>query len=74
VIDGMFMAVNYGFDKVRFIAPVKVDSRIRCHAKLLAAVEKNPGQFMLTYGVDVEIEGSDKPAFKAEWVCMQMVK
>jgi len=74
VIDGVYMGVNYGFDKVRFIAPVKVDSRIRCHAKLIAAVEKNPGQFMLTNEVIVEIEGSDKPALKAEWIGMQMVK
>jgi len=74
VIDGVYMGVNYGFDKVRFIAPVKVDSRIRCHAKLIAAVEKNPGQFMLTTEVEVEIEGGDKPALKAEWIGMQMVK
>ncbi|BFM18107.1 MaoC family dehydratase [Maricurvus nonylphenolicus] len=74
VIEGVYMGVNYGFDKVRFIAPVKVGSRIRCHAKLIAAVEKNPGQFMLTNEVEVEIEGSDKPALKAEWIGMQMVK
>ncbi|BFM17973.1 MaoC family dehydratase [Maricurvus nonylphenolicus] len=74
IVDGCYMGVNYGFDKVRFIAPVKVDSRIRCHAKLIAAVEKNPGQFMLTTEVEIEIEGGDKPALKAEWISMQMVK
>jgi acyl dehydratase len=74
VVEGCYMGVNYGFDKVRFIAPVKVNSRIRCHAKVLAAVEKNPGQFMITTEVEVEIEGSDKPALKAEWIGMQMVK
>ena len=73
VVDGCYMGVNYGFDKVRFIAPVKVDSRIRCHARLLAVVEKSPGQFMLTTEVEVEIEGVDKPALKAEWIGMQMV-
>jgi len=73
VVEGVYMGVNYGFDKVRFIAPVKVDSRIRCHAKVLAAVEKNPGQFMITTEVIVEIEGGDKPALKAEWIGMQMV-
>jgi acyl dehydratase len=68
------MGVNYGFDKVRFINPVKVDSKIRGTAKLVEAVEKKPGQFMLKTEVAVEIEGSDKPALKAEWITMQMVK
>jgi len=72
-VEGVYMGVNYGFDKVRFINPVKVDSRIRCHAKVIAAVEKNPGQFMITTEVVVEIEGVDKPALKAEWIGMQMV-
>lgn len=74
MIDGVYMGVNYGFDKVRFIAPVAVNSKIRASAKLIEAVEKKPGQFMLTTEVTVEIEGSDKPALKAEWITMQMVK
>ena len=74
VLEGVYMGVNYGFDKVRFISPVKVDSRIRCHAKVIDAVEKKPGQFMITTSVEVEIEGSDKPALKADWIGMQMVK
>lgn len=74
VIDGCFMGVNYGFNKVRFIAPVPVNSRIRCHAKIAHVVEKNPGQFMITTEVEVEIEGGEKPALKAEWIGMQMVK
>ncbi len=74
VINGVYMGVNYGFDKVRFISPVKVDSKIRGTATLVEAVEKKPGQFMLTTEVAVEIEGSDKPALKAQWITMQMVK
>jgi acyl dehydratase len=74
MIDGVYMGVNYGFDKVRFIAPVKVNSKIRGIATLVDAVEKKPGQFMLTTDVVVEIEGSDKPALKATWISMQMVK
>lgn len=73
-IDGCYMCINYGFNRVRFIAPVPVDSRIRCHAKIVDVVEKNPGQFMTTTEVEVEIEGGDKPALKAEWIGMQMVK
>jgi acyl dehydratase len=74
MIDGVYMGVNYGFDKVRFISPVKVNSKIRGIATLVDAVEKKPGQFMLTTDVVVEIEGSDKPALKATWISMQMVK
>ncbi len=74
LIDGVYMGVNYGFDKVRFISPVKVNSKIRGTATLVEAVEKKPGQFMLTTEVAVEIEGSDKPALKAQWITMQMVK
>lgn len=71
-VEGMVMAINYGFDKVRFIAPVKVDSRVRANARLLDVTEKNPGQFMLKTEVTVEIEGEVKPALVAEWLTMQM--
>lgn len=74
MIQGVYMGVNYGFDKVRFISPVKVNSKIRGTAKLIEAVEKKPGQFMLTTEVTVEIEGSERPALKALWITMQMVK
>jgi len=74
LINGTYMGVNYGFDKVRFISPVKVNSKIRGTATLVEAVEKKPGQFMLKTEVAIEIEGSDKPALKAEWLTMQMVK
>jgi acyl dehydratase len=73
-IEGAYMGVNYGFDKVRFISPVAVNSKIRANAKLVEATEKKPGQFMLKTEVEVEIEGSDKPALKSEWLTMQMVK
>ncbi|WP_066960031.1 MaoC family dehydratase [Microbulbifer sp. Q7] len=72
-IEGSYMGINYGFDRVRFIAPVKVDSRIRAQARLSACEEKNPGQFMLKFDVAIEIEGEEKPALKAEWLTMQMV-
>ena len=73
VIEGVYMGVNYGFDSVRFISPVKVNSRIRAHAKVIEIIEKNPGQFMSKTEVTVEIEGEDKPALKAVWIGMQMV-
>ena len=73
VIEGTYMGVNYGFDSVRFIAPVKVGKRIRAHAKSLEIVEKRPGQFMSKSEVTVDIEGEEKPALKAVWIGMQMV-
>lgn len=74
LIDGCIMSINYGFDSVRFISPVKVGSRIRAHAKTLDIIEKNPGQFMSRTEVTVEISGEDKPALKAVWIGMQIVK
>ncbi len=73
-IDGVVMGINYGFDKVRFIHPVNVNSEIRAVATLKDAVEKNPGQFMLTYQVTVEIKGVEKPALMADWLTMQVVQ
>jgi len=73
IIDGVYMGMNYGFDKVRFLAPVKVNSKIRAHAKTLDIVEKKPGQFMVKTEVTVEIEGEEKPALVAEWISMQFV-
>jgi acyl dehydratase len=64
------MTVNYGFDKVRFLSPVKSGKRIRGHFKLLALDEKRPGQWQQTVEVTVEIEGEDKPALIAEWIFM----
>ena len=73
VIEGTYMGVNYGFDSVRFISPVKVGKKIRAHAKSLEIIEKRPGQFMSRTEVTVEIEGEEKPALKAVWIGMQMV-
>jgi acyl dehydratase len=74
IIDGLYMGLNAGFDKVRFLQPVKVNSRIRAHAKTLTIVEKKPGQFRVCTEVTIEIEDCDTPALVAEWVSVQMVK
>jgi len=73
VIEGVKMGVNYGFEKVRFLAPVKVGKKVRGHFKLKAADEKRAGQYLLTYEVTVEIEGEEKPALIADWLGMQFV-
>jgi len=65
------MAVNYGFNKVRFLSPVKSGKRIRAVFRLLELVEKRPGQWQQTLEATVEIDGEDKPALIAEWILQQ---
>ncbi|MDR6918390.1 acyl dehydratase [Pseudomonas sp. 3296] len=64
--QGAKMVVNYGLDSVRFIQPVKVDSKVRLKVELSDATEKKPGQWLLKAVCTLEIEGSDKPAYIAE--------
>jgi acyl dehydratase len=65
--EGMVMGINYGFDKVRFISPVKVGSRIRVQS-LLSKVELKGNAIQQTRTMTVEIEGEDKPALVADWL------
>jgi acyl dehydratase len=67
-LDGIVMGVNYGFEKVRFIAPVKVGSKVRASSVLSAVDQKDPSTLQVTKTVTVEIEGEGKPALVAEWV------
>jgi acyl dehydratase len=64
--DGVVMGVNYGMDKVRFPAPVKVDARVRARRKLVDAELKDPRTIQLKQEVTVEIEGETKPGCVAE--------
>ena len=66
--DTARMAVNYGLDRVRFLAPVKAGKRVRGHFTLEGADEKAPGQLLLKHQVTVEIEGEEKPALTAQWL------
>ncbi len=72
-VDNIKMAVNYGGNKTRFIAPVRSGKRIRGHWKLLEMVEKRPGQWQQTVEITIEIEGEDKPALICEWMTMYFV-
>lgn len=65
--SGMVMGINYGFDKVRFISPVKVGSRVRAHS-LLSKVELKGSAIQQTRTMTVEIEGESKPALVADWL------
>lgn len=64
---GVVMGINYGFDKVRFVSPVKVGSRIRAHS-LLSKVELKGDAIQLTRTMTVEIEGEERPALVADWL------
>ncbi|KPH02607.1 dehydratase [Pseudomonas sp. RIT-PI-q] len=64
--EGAKMVVNYGLDSVRFIQPVKVNSRVRLKVDMNEVIEKKPGQWLLKATATLEIEGSDKPAYIAE--------
>ncbi len=72
-LDGVAMGVNYGFDKLRFLAPVPAGSRVRGRFRLLSAEDKGGGRWLLKHELTVEIEGADKPALIAEWLGMQIV-
>ena len=70
VLEGTNMGLNYGLDKVRFLSPVPVDSKVRIHMKCMDITEKNPGQYLAKTEVTMEIEGVEKPAFVAETLSM----
>ena len=72
--EGTVMGINYGFDKVRFVMPVKVNNRIRARVTPLSCNEKNPGQWLIKSEVTVEIEGEEKPAIVSEWLSMVITK
>ena len=71
VLEGIKMGVNYGCDKIRFLEPVPVGSRVRARHKLKAIDDKGNGRWLLTSEVTIEIEGREKPALIADWLGMQ---
>lgn len=68
--EGVTSALNYGSDKVRFLVPVPSGARVRARVELVSAVEKRPGQTLLTTRSTVEIEGSETPALVAETLAL----
>ena len=68
VIDGTTMGVNYGFDKLRFISPVRSGKRVRGRFTLAEAKLRKPSELLSRTNVSVEIEGEDKPALVADWI------
>ena len=66
--ENVKMGVNYGFERVRFMAPVRSGKRVRGRFVLTRFEEKRPGQWQFVHNVTVEIEGEDKPALVADWI------
>lgn len=70
-MEGESASLNYGFDRIRFIAPVPGGARIRSHFTLVDAQPRGQG-WMLRFGVTIEIEGAEKPALTANWLCLYL--
>jgi len=67
-ISGLRMAINYGLNKVRFVAPITSGSRVRARIVAGAFEEVAGGAIQVTWAIAVEREGSEKPACVAEWI------
>jgi len=70
VPEGMVMGMNYGCDKLRFLAPVRAGKRVRMHSEVLNVDRKDDHRFLVKIGVSMEIEGEETPALVAEWLHM----
>ena len=70
LLPGQAMGMNYGFDRIRFVSPVKSGARIRGRFRLLDIVERDAKTLLVKTGLSVEIEGEDKPALVAEWLTL----
>lgn len=72
-IEGVVMGINYGFDKVRFLSPVKVNSKIRARVTLAEVTEKPGNRILMKNSITVEIEGEKHPALIADWLTMVVI-
>lgn len=70
--ENLVMGLNYGFDKVRFLAPVKSGKRVRAHVSVASVDRKDNNRWLIKQSISVEIEGEDTPALVAEWLAMMV--
>ena len=73
-LENTAMSINYGIDRLRFVTPVKVNSRVRIHTKILSVTEKSPGKILIKSEKTMEIKGEEKPAFVAETLTMVVIE
>lgn len=71
--DGLKMAINYGLEEARFLAPVRAGSRVRGRFTLNSLEAKAPDRLLMRHRVTVEIEGEDKPALIALWLGLVII-
>jgi acyl dehydratase len=73
-IEGQSMGINHGFDKIRFLAPVKSGARIRARFFLADVNARPSGWVQMSYDVTIEIENSPKSALTARWLTLTFVE
>ncbi|WP_425099796.1 MaoC family dehydratase [Tropicibacter sp. S64] len=66
-LPGVTSSVNYGFDRIRFVSPVRVGSRVR-GVFTVASVDEREGALDVHWDVEVQIEGQGRPALAANWI------
>ncbi len=73
-LKGRTMGINYGFDRIRFMAPVKSGARVRGRFTLTEVVDRTEKLVMFRYAVSIEIEGGAKPALTADWLTLAVIE
>jgi acyl dehydratase len=73
-VSDLEMGVNYGFDKIRFLAPVKSGASIRARCKLVEMKERTPNSWLCRYLITIEIQDSDQPAVVADWLILNVAR
>jgi acyl dehydratase len=68
--EGALYALNYGCDRVRMMSPVPVGCRIRCSGRLLDVTNRGDERYLVKLEYRIEVEGQEKPALIAEWLCL----
>jgi acyl dehydratase len=68
--ENLVMGINYGFDKIRFLTPVRAGKRVRAHVTITEVDRKDDNRFLVKQSVSVEIEGEENPALVADWLSM----
>lgn len=71
-LKGLKMGVNYGYNKIRFLSPVKCGSSLRAHILIQSFTALDTAQYQLVTQVTIEIQGQEKPALVAEWINLLM--
>jgi acyl dehydratase len=72
--EGIHATLNYGLDRLRFLAPVKPGARVRLRSTLTGFDEKEPGRFLMRRSNTIEIEGEDRPALIADTLTLLLTK